>query len=113
MLAGQPAVIGEMVAGLALGPSLLGALAPGVTAWLFATDVIAWLNPIAQAAVALFMFEVGLDLDFDGRHGAGREVGLVSLAGVVVPFVLGCGTAMLLEPAYAAGGVPVSRSAGP
>lgn len=109
MLARQPAVIGEMVAGLALGPSLLGAVAPGITARLFAADVIAWLNPVAQAAVALFMFEVGLDLDFGGRHGVGRQVGLVSLAGVVVPFLLGCGAAILLQPAYGVPGVPVSR----
>jgi Kef-type K+ transport system membrane component KefB len=109
VLGGQPAVIGEMVAGLALGPSLLGAVAPELTDGLFAADVLAWLNPIAQTAVALFMFEVGLDLDYGGRHGVGREVGLVSLAGVVVPFLLGCATAVLLQPAYAAPGVPVSR----
>lgn len=61
----QPRVIGEMVAGVALGPSVLGALAPGVGDYLFPPSVVDTLAVIAQVGLVLFMFTVGLELDMD------------------------------------------------
>ena len=60
---GQPPVIGEMMAGLALGPSLLGAVSPATLDYLFPPDSLAPLSALSQLGVLLFMFVVGLRLD--------------------------------------------------
>lgn len=59
----QPRVIGEMIAGILLGPSLLGWVAPGVSATLFAPDSLGALGALSQTGLLLFMFVVGLELD--------------------------------------------------
>jgi hypothetical protein len=58
---GQPAIIGEMIAGIVLGPSLLGALAPGIAGYLFPTASKPILFDVAQLGLSLYMFVVGLD----------------------------------------------------
>ena len=70
----QPRVIGEMVAGIMLGPSLLGWLAPGLSAALFPPDSLGYLNALSQVGLLLFMFLVGLELDLDtlARTGSRR-----------------------------------------
>src|SRR5262249_51247396 len=60
---GQPQVVGEMFAGILLGPSLLGWLAPGAYAALFPPASLGFLNALSQFGLLLFMFLVGLDLD--------------------------------------------------
>lgn len=91
---GQPRVVGEMIAGVLLGPSLFGALAPELQAFLFPKDSKPILFVIAQFGVGLYMFLVGLGFDrsefFKGAKGAAA----VSLAGMAAPF----GVALAIAP---------------
>ncbi|HEU4996457.1 MAG TPA: cation:proton antiporter [Gemmatimonadaceae bacterium] len=84
---GQPAVIGEIVAGILLGPTLLGAVAPGLPAKLFPPEVP--LRQIADLGLVFFMFLVGLELDGNLIRKQGRRALSISLGGVIAPFVLG------------------------
>ncbi|BDX29945.1 potassium transporter [Mycobacterium antarcticum] len=87
---GQPQVVGEMIAGVILGPSLLGEIAPGVQQALFPpgpANVV--LYTVAQIGLVLYMFLIGLNFDVDLiKHRAGTAVA-VSTAGIVTPLVLG------------------------
>ena len=74
----QPAVIGEIVAGIALGPSLLGLLPGDVDGHLFPSDVVPYLKILAQLGLVLFMFIVGLELDVALIRGRGRRAGVIS-----------------------------------
>lgn len=102
---GQPAVVGEMLAGLALGPSLLGAVAPGAMRALFPPDALVPLATLSQLGVVLFMFVVGLRLDLGALRGRARTAVAVSHASIVLPFALGAGLAPWLHPAFAPAGV--------
>ncbi|MFD7711931.1 cation:proton antiporter [Streptomyces sp. NPDC059785] len=88
-MAGQPPVVGEMLAGVVLGPSVLGALLPGVESGLFPQDLRPILYVVGQIGLVAFMFHVGWDFSVDRLRGVARPAGLVSAAGVVVPVVLG------------------------
>ncbi len=94
--AGQPQVVGEMVAGFLLGPSLFGWLLPSAQAQLFPQPSLHILYVVSQLGLALYMFCVGLEFraDIMVRH-ARRAVG-VAIAGIVVPFALGGLLAMAL-----------------
>lgn len=96
----QPAVMGEIIAGLALGPSLLGLLPGNLTEELFPAGTRPILQALSQLGLVLFMFGIGYELDFRRLRGAGRQVTLVSLSSVALPFVLGAGLAVLLYPWY-------------
>ena len=86
---GQPSVIGEMAAGIALGPSLLGAVAPGAFVRLFPPDSFAFLNALSQVGILIFLFGVGLDFKWSHvRHRAHIAV-VVSNVSILVPFALG------------------------
>lgn len=87
---GQPQVVGEMIAGVVLGPSLLGRVAPGVQDYLFPPGVSnVVLYTVAQIGLVLYMFLVGLSFDVDLiKHRAGTAVA-VSAAGIFTPLVLG------------------------
>lgn len=86
---GQPRVIGEMIAGIALGPSLLGVLSPTTLSTLFPASQMLPLATLSQLGVLLFMFVVGMRIDLDGlRERAGAAVA-VSHASIVAPFLLG------------------------
>lgn len=109
---GQPAVIGEIAAGIALGPTLLGLLPGDLDMLLFPPEVRGHLNVIAQLGLALFMFIVGLEIDVSLIRGRGRAAGAVAAGSMVLPLILGAGVAMLLYPYHAtAGGKPVSQAA--
>ncbi|WP_068269321.1 cation:proton antiporter [Aldersonia kunmingensis] len=97
---GQPAVVGEIVAGIALGPSLLGALPGDLDSRLFPADVVPYLQILAQLGLVLFMFIVGLELDIALIRGRGRLAGGVSLASIVAPFALGAGATLILHPLH-------------
>lgn len=86
---GQPRVIGEIVAGLLLGPTLLGAVAPGVQAALFSPDVLVVLDALAQFGVVFFMFLVGAELRFSQLRGNGMRAIVLGHTGIAVPFLLG------------------------
>ncbi|MFC4333166.1 cation:proton antiporter [Streptomyces andamanensis] len=86
---GQPPVVGEMLAGVVLGPSVLGALLPGVEARLFPAESRPVLYVVGQIGLVAFMFHVGWDFRVDRLRGVARPAALVSAAGVLVPVVLG------------------------
>jgi Kef-type K+ transport system membrane component KefB len=94
----QPQVMGEMVAGILLGPSLLGWLAPGVSASLFPPASLSYLNALSQVGLVVFMFVVGLALDPSELHGYGHAAVLTSHVSIVAPFCLGGLTALYLYP---------------
>lgn len=85
----QPRVLGEITAGIVLGPSLLGVVAPDAVAWLFPAGVLGGLTSIAQVGLVLFMFVVGLELDVDQLRGQGHRAVAISHASIVLPFGLG------------------------
>ncbi|WP_433005203.1 cation:proton antiporter [Kribbella sp. CA-294648] len=104
-LIGQPPVVGEIIAGLVLGPSVIGALAPWLFNAIVPTEVLPNLNLLAQAGLAVFMFTVGTDF---GRDGVGRDRGAIagaSLAIMAVPFALGVVVALPLYTTLAGQGV--------
>jgi Kef-type K+ transport system membrane component KefB len=86
---GQPQVVAEMIAGVALGPSLLGWLAPGVQAWLFPPASVPILYVLGQLGLALYMFLVGLEFDVDKLRARARSAAFVGWAGILAPFLLG------------------------
>lgn len=104
---GQPRVVGEMVAGLLLGPSLLGTVAPGVSRFVFPPASLGFLNALSQMGLVLFMFLVGLDLEPELLKKRGRTAVLTSNAGIAVPFALGALLAMAFHGRLAAPGSPV------
>lgn len=91
---GQPQVVGEMIAGVVLGPSLLGLVAPGIEAALFPKEARALLYVVAQFGVGLYMFIVGLGFRSDHFRANARSAAAVSLSGMAAPFAL----AVLLAP---------------
>lgn len=103
---GQPAVIGEIVAGLLLGPSVLGALAPTALAALFPAATLGPLALLSQIGVLLFMFLVGLKLDLGSMRDKARSAVIVSHTSIFVPFLLGVGLVLAAYPRLSAPGVP-------
>ncbi|MDP1930753.1 MAG: cation:proton antiporter [Gammaproteobacteria bacterium] len=97
----QPPVIGEIFAGLALGPSLLGAVAPGLQAFILPTDAALFVGMIAKVGVVLFMFLVGLELDVRTSKAQGRATFIIAYTSIAVPFLLGALLALALYPLYA------------
>src|ERR1022692_422930 len=101
---GQPPVIGEMVAGIVLGPSLLGWLAPTLHDALFPAASLPPLALIGQLGLVFYMFLVGATLDLDHLRD-NRHVALAtSLTSIAVPFGLGAALAVWLHPQLAAPG---------
>ncbi len=86
---GQPQVVSEMLAGVLLGPSLLGLFFPAVSAKLFPPETLKVLFPISQLGLATYMFVVGLEFRVDIVQQRMRSAVAVSVAGMVTPFVLG------------------------
>jgi Kef-type K+ transport system membrane component KefB len=94
----QPPVIGEMAAGILLGPSLLGWLAPDVSARLFPLDSLGVLSALSQIGLLLYMFLVGLELEPQTLRGQGHAAIVTSHASILMPFFLGTALALLLYP---------------
>jgi Kef-type K+ transport system membrane component KefB len=92
---GQPLVIAEVVAGIVLGPSLLGQVAPGWMAALFPAESLPGLKLLSQVGLVLFMFLVGLDLDPKMLKGKGKASVAISHSSIAVPFALGAGAGAL------------------
>jgi Kef-type K+ transport system membrane component KefB len=99
---GQPGVIGEIVAGVALGPTILGAFPGDPSAELFPPAAVEVLQGIGQLGLALFMFQIGWELDLRLVRRREHAAMLISVASVLVPFSLGIGLATYLHPRYAA-----------
>jgi Kef-type K+ transport system membrane component KefB len=102
---GQPKVIAEVSAGIVLGPSLLGWLAPELSAALFPPESLGPLQLVSQLGLVLFMFRVGLELDPARLRERARPLVVISQVSIAVPFVLGAGLAVLLHPILAEPGV--------
>ena len=93
---GQPPVIGEIIAGLLLGPSFLGWVAPSAYSQLFPGESLPALNGLSQIGLVLFMFLVGLRLDLSEVYEFRHVAGLSAVLSIVVPFASGLGLARLL-----------------
>jgi Kef-type K+ transport system membrane component KefB len=96
---GQPPVVGEMIAGVLLGPSLFGLLWPDAQAWLFPPASRAVLFAGAQIGLVLYMFTVGLEFRIDLVRTRWRSAAAISFSGIAAPFVLGCALAVMLARA--------------
>jgi len=94
----QPQVMGEMVAGILLGPSVFGWLAPGLSASLFPPESLGFLNSLSQIGLVLFMFLVGLELNPQMLEGRKRMALLTSHVSITLPFFLGSLLALYLYP---------------
>lgn len=94
----QPRVVGEMVAGILLGPSLLGWLAPNISSALFPPESLGHLNSLSQVGLLIFMFLVGLELDLTHLRELGRAAVMTSQVSIIAPFVLGALFAVYLYP---------------
>ncbi len=98
---GQPQVVGEILAGLLLGPSCLGGFAPDVLAGLFPQQTDTLTRVFGQLALVFLMFEVGLEFDFKHLREIGQTAAAVAVAGIVLPFGLGFGMAWLAHGSLA------------
>jgi Kef-type K+ transport system membrane component KefB len=97
---GQPAVLGEIAAGVALGPTLLGALPGDPAESLFPADAQTVLRPIGQLGLAVFMFTVGWDLNLKVIRRREAAAASVSILSMLLPFALGLGLAVYLHPEH-------------
>lgn len=102
---GQPAVVAEIIAALALGPSLLGTLPGNPTEAIFPQEVRPHLTVIATLGLVIFMFIVGLELDFGLIRGKGRTAATISISSVILPFAMGAALALWLHDSHDDGGV--------
>jgi Kef-type K+ transport system membrane component KefB len=104
---GQPSVIAEIVAGIILGPSVLGLLWPQLSGLLFPEAAVAGLRQVSQLGLVLFMFLVGLELDPTAFKGRASAVVFISHVSIAVPFALGAASALWLWPRYSEPHVPL------
>ena len=102
--AGQPAVIGEMIAGILLGPSLTGWLWPGLFQLVFPPESLGTLRMLSQIGVCLFMFVIGMELDVTQLKQQARTAVFVSQVGILLPYLLGVLSTLWLFPSLAAPG---------
>ena len=100
----QPSVIGEVVGGIVLGPSLVGRLAPGLQALVLPAEATPVLGVLSQLGVILYMFLVGLELDLSLLRTSVSTTIAISLAAIVIPFVLGSALAWGLFESLASAG---------
>lgn len=102
----QPRVVGEMVAGILLGPSLLGWVAPGLSSSIFPAGSLGPLYSLSQVGLLLFMFMVGLELDTKKLRRLGHTAVVISHSSIIVPFILGALLATQLYERVVGGDVP-------
>ena len=93
---GQPQVIGEVIAGVLIGPSLFGLFWPGAQQFLFPPESLKTLYVFAQLGIGLYMFLVGVEFNAELFRSRMRSAVSVSLAGMLVPFIVGTALALWL-----------------
>ena len=98
---GQPLVIGEIIAGILLGPSVLGHFWPEVSDFIFQADSLPNLNFLSQVGLILFMFIIGLELDIRLLKHRAHTAIVVSHASIIIPFALGVCLAYFLYATFA------------
>jgi Kef-type K+ transport system membrane component KefB len=97
---GQPVVIGEILGGLALGPTLLGAISPQVEKALFPASALPTLQTLGDIGLVLYMFSLGTHIDTSSLQRQGRKTSVVSLGSVLLPLLLGGGLAFFFYPQF-------------
>ncbi|WP_291914746.1 cation:proton antiporter [Chitinophaga sp. CB10] len=97
----QPSVVGEIIAGVLLGPSLLGWLTPSFSGFLFPAESLKSLQFLSQIGLAFFMFIVGMELDMSKVRNKAHDAVMISHASIVVPFALGVGLAYFIFESFA------------
>lgn len=102
---GQPAVIGEIVAGIVLGPSIIGAYFPEINHFLFPAASLSTLSFLSQIGLILFMFIIGMELDLKaiGKQAYGAVI--ISHASIIIPYTLGMALAYYIYRDYAPEGI--------
>jgi Kef-type K+ transport system membrane component KefB len=103
---GQPAVIGEMIAGIILGPSILGMLFPTALSFLFPASSMEALRLLSQIGVLLFMFNVGMEINPKQLRENARAAVVISHASIIVPFFLGITISLLIYPLFIQPDIP-------
>jgi Kef-type K+ transport system membrane component KefB len=104
----QPRVVGEIAAGILLGPSLLGRVAPEFSLWLFPSATFPVLLAVSHLGLLFFMFLVGLHLDLGLLRASGRTALVTSPVSIVVPLILGIAVAGAIRPTFAPEVSPVA-----
>lgn len=102
---GQPTVIGEIIAGIALGPSLLATHFPELSSALFPAASLSNLQFLSQIGLILFMFVVGMELDLKVLKNRANDAVVISHASIIIPFALGIGLAYFIYQSFAPAGV--------
>jgi len=105
---GQPTVIGEIAAGIILGPSLIGMYFPEFSAALFPPDSLGNLNFLSQIGLILFMFVIGMELDLNVLKTKAHDAVVISHASIILPFTLGIILAYFIYDSFAPEGVQFS-----
>lgn len=102
---GQPTVIGEIIAGIILGPSFLGMYFPDFSAALFPTESLGNLQFLSQIGLILFMFVVGMELDLKVLQNKAHDAVVISHASIILPFALGVSLAYFIYGSFAPAGI--------
>src|SRR5205807_3057658 len=98
---GQQWVIGEILAGIALGPSLLGAFLPGIKAMVFPASVLPTLQALGDIGLVFYMFSLGSRLDTEMMLRHSRKAITASFSSILLPLILGAALAFALYPTFA------------
>jgi Kef-type K+ transport system membrane component KefB len=102
---GQPSVVGEIIAGILLGPSLLGMYYPEFSGTLFPKESLGNLQFLSQIGLILFMFVIGMELDLKALRNKAHDAVVISHASIIIPFALGMGLAFYIYKSFAPAGI--------
>jgi Kef-type K+ transport system membrane component KefB len=103
---GQPRVVGQILAGILLGPTLLGQLPGHLTSHLFPKATVVPMNALANVAIVIFMFVVGYEMDFRALRGHRKAAPMVAGGALLVPMALGVGAVFGFRPGFSSLGGP-------
>lgn len=107
----QPSVIGEMIAGIVLGPSLFGLYFPEFSAFIFPKESLPNLQFLSQIGLILFMYIVGMELDLSVLRKKAHDAVVISHASIIIPFALGVGLSYFIYKEFAPDGIQFSSFA--
>lgn len=107
----QPSVIGEMIAGIVLGPSLVGLYFPEFSAFMFPKESLPNLQFLSQIGLILFMYIVGMELDLSVLRKKAHDAVVISHASIIFPFALGVGLSYFIYKEFAPAGIQFSSFA--